>query len=238
MKEVSLVVPVYNDYKYLKENLLPSLELQKAQLEIIVVDDASDDESDLLLYEDIKKNIDQYISLKQHVGANYARTKGFRKVVSEYLIFSDADIFFYPGVIDRMLSRIKEYDADFVYGDFVWKGEEARLITMKAMPWDINRLYQDNYISFVSLIKTSVAERAMPLDKSIDRLQDWDFWLEMAERGFKGEYMDETLFMAVLKTYGISARGKADYLKWKNIIQNKHKRLKNEVYRKRRKGIK
>jgi len=228
---ISLVVPVHNDYKYLKYNLLPSLEQQKVPLEIIVVDDASDEVEDLSLYEGLKSKITVYKKLKEHMGANYARTKGFQEVTSNFVVFCDADIFFYPNALERMMDVLKRNaNADFVYSDFIWKSEEdGYLMMMKAIPWNVQRLYEKNYISFVSLVKTSIAERAMPLDKTIDRLQDWDFWLTLAQKGFMGKYISESLFIAILKSSGISSRDNMDYLKWKQVIQNKHRKLRNAI---------
>jgi len=229
--KVSLIIPVYNDYKYLKENLFPSLEMQDVEMQIIVVDDASDDKDDLSLYDELKDKIDVYKKFSIHVGANYARNKGFREVTSDYVIFCDADIFFYPHGIDKMMLTIKKYDSDLVYSDFVWSGENGSMIYMKAMEWDLKRLYAENYISFVSLVKTSIANRGVPLDVNVERLQDWDFWLTLARKGHIGKYINEKLFIAVLKSTGISGKGKVDYFKWKQIVQKKHKSLKNAIYK-------
>lgn len=237
--KVSIIVPVHNDYHYLKENLIPSLALQEVDYELIVVDDASSDVEDLSLYKDIEEHIDIYKILKEHVGANYARTKGFRKASGDFIIFCDADIFFYSGAIEKMLSVIEDNDSDFVYSDFLWSSEEhCKIFPLKGRDWDVSSLYEQNYISFVSMVRKGVAERAMPLDKTIDRLQDWDFWLTLAEKGYSGKHIKENLFIAILKEGGISGGDKEDYLKWKQVVQKKHGRLGREIYNQRRTRIK
>jgi len=170
-----------------------------------------------------------YKKLAVNMGANYARNTGFECVKGDYIIFCDADVFFYPNAIDKMLDVIKKCEVDFVYSNFLWKKDDGNLIHMKALEWDVMALYKQNYISFVSLVKKEVAEVVMPLNKGIERLQDWDFWLKLAGRGYIGKHIDEELFIAILKSSGISGGDKEEYFKWKQIIQKKHRKWINAI---------
>lgn len=225
--EISILIPVYNDWIYLEEILLPSLKYEKKiDIELIIVDDGSDPK-----YEDIKNRIFQskdfsikHLELKKNSGANVARNLAFNLSSGKYVMFSDADIRFFPETFKKMKEVLdRKDDISFVYSNFFWKSEvDGRLVPMKAMEWDPRQLCIRNYVSFCSLIRKEDAKEVMPLDTGIERLQDWDFWLSMMEKNFIGKYINEFLFIAMLKERGISNQSPENYVKWHNIVLQKH----------------
>ena len=226
--EISILVPVYNDWEYLREMLIPSFLVQDMErVEIIIVDDGSDDKHDILKEEVLRLLNDYnfiYEEFDSNKGANVARSKAFDLCSGEYVIFSDADVSFLPGALKKMKRKL---DADpkisFVYSNFFWKNEkDNKLMLMVSGEWDLKKLYENNYVSFVSMIRKKDMEKIMPLDKDIKRLQDWDFWLSMGEKGYVGKYIKEFLFVALLKEGGISSRGPDDYVYWKKRVLEKH----------------
>lgn len=71
---------------------------------------------------------------------------------------------------------------------------------MKGIPFDVKVLTDHNFIMTTSLIRKEV----FPLfDESLKRFQDWDLWLTLAKQGKEGIYIDEFLFRAMPKKFGI-----------------------------------
>lgn len=228
--DVSLIIPIYNDWINFNEMLLPSLLNQKdVNFELVVVDDGSDYKYNSLKremwsYGVIDPSNVKYLELKKNAGANVARNLAFDMAEGENIMFSDADVYFFPNTFKKMKSALdKDKKVSFIYSDFFWKKEDSGLLSpMKAEKWDAEELCKRNYISFCSLVRKKDAEKGMPLDINIGRLQDWDFWLTMMEKGYIGKYIEEFLFIALLKEKGLSGQPYSDYKKWNDVIRKKH----------------
>lgn len=84
--KISIIIPTYNSVSSLK--ILLDLLVKKKDIELIVINDGSTDETDELIkeYNNIK-----YISYKKNKGIAFARNKGLQKVTSKYFTFIDAD---------------------------------------------------------------------------------------------------------------------------------------------------
>ena len=74
-KKVSVIIPVYNKEKYIEQCLKSVINQTYSDVEIIIIDDASTDNS-LELVKSIKDSRIKVIELKENVGAGTARNKG------------------------------------------------------------------------------------------------------------------------------------------------------------------
>lgn len=118
MPKVSVVVPVYNTQKYL-EKCLDSLVYQTLDdIEIVVVNDGSPDES--------QKIIDRYVQaypnkvqayIKENGGLSDARNFGLAKCNGEYIGFVDSDDYVNLDMYQNMYNKAKEKDFDVVVCD-------------------------------------------------------------------------------------------------------------------------
>lgn len=111
--EVSVIVPVYNAEKYLKECISSIQNQSLKNVEIICVDDDSRDNSLKLLKEFASKDSRISIIKNQHGGAGAARNAGLQKAQGNYIIFLDADDYFAPDMLKTMQKNCMENNADF-----------------------------------------------------------------------------------------------------------------------------
>ena len=119
MDKVSVIMPVYNAERYLKRALDDVLHQTYKNIEVICVDDGSDDSS-LDILKDYKSKDDRvfiYRQTEQSDGAAFARNLGLKKSVGDYLLFLDADDMFEPTLIEDTLGRAQETGADIVMFD-------------------------------------------------------------------------------------------------------------------------
>ncbi len=117
--KVSVVMPVYNAYDYLRPALDSVIDQSLREIEIICVDDGSTDGSLKLLRE--YAYIDKRIRVVEHginAGTSTARNKGLIRSVGEYIIFLDADDFYEPHLLEALYNRAKEDDLDIVISRF------------------------------------------------------------------------------------------------------------------------
>ena len=109
---ISIIIPVYNVEKYLRECLDSLLNQTFQDFEIICVDDGSTDKS-LEILQEYKRKDDRFVILQQrHSGAGSARNNGIRLAEGKYIQFLDADDYFEPTLLDEMYNHAEKFDAD------------------------------------------------------------------------------------------------------------------------------
>ena len=95
-KKLSIIIPAHNAQAYIEKTMKTVLAQKcQSQLEIIVVDDASQDKTKEL----VKKFPVELIELSQNLGAGKARNQGAKKATGEILVFLDADVYLEPGAL-------------------------------------------------------------------------------------------------------------------------------------------
>lgn len=215
---ISIIIPTYNDFDFLPE-CLRSIERQKVDKEIIVIDDGSTDATEKRL-----KGIGVPVIYKKvnHQGQNSCCNEGFRLSKGQFIFFADADMVLEDTCLLAMLEKLKDNpDSDFAYSDFTWIDTLNRPVgSIKGETWNIERLRKANYISRCSLIRREAFLKSGGFDITFSRLGDWDLWLTMANLGMKGVHIPAVLFKAYLRPKGISA--KQDYAKHEANIRSKH----------------
>ena len=116
---VSVIVPVYNVEKYIKECLDSLVNQTLKNIEIIVVNDGSPDNSQVIIDEYVKKYPDKVKSfIKKNGGLSDARNYGINKASGEYVAFVDSDDFVDKNMCKLMYRRAKAYDCDIVVSPY------------------------------------------------------------------------------------------------------------------------
>lgn len=147
-------------------------------------------------------------------GANWARNRGAELSKSKYLLFSDNDIIWEPKAIDRLHFEINSHpEAGYCYG---WYEMDDRQYCKQ--PFSETVLRKANYISTMSMIRREVFPG---FDESLQRLQDWDLWLTLLERGVKGAYCPHKIFTTT-KREGITYGDGISWEKAREIVLEKH----------------
>lgn len=122
MPKVSVIVPFYNVEKYI-EKCLNSLVAQTLnEIEIILVNDGSQDSSDQIakqFQEKYPEKIKYYE--KPNGGLGDARNFGINYAIGEYIAFLDSDDYVEPTMYEEMYNKAKEQNADMVECDFYWE---------------------------------------------------------------------------------------------------------------------
>lgn len=130
--KVSVVVPVYNTEKYL-ERCLDSLLNQTLQdIEIIVIDDGSQDNCPHILDEYQKRHLNRMkVIHKTNGGQATARNLAFQYCIGEYIGFVDSDDFVKPDMFEKMYSEACKKNADYVacgYTDFYLENDKEVIL--------------------------------------------------------------------------------------------------------------
>ena len=122
MPKVSIIVPVYNVEKYVEKCLKSLVDQTLQEIEIIVVDDGSQDDSKNIIDKYIKKYPDKVKYLyKENGGLSSARNFGIPYANGEYIAFLDSDDYVEPTMYEEMYHLAKKEDSDMVECDFIWE---------------------------------------------------------------------------------------------------------------------
>ncbi len=114
-KMVTIIIPMYNVEKYIKKCILSIIEQTYKNIEILVLDDASTDQSLDVVKEYEKK--DKRIQVKSfsiNKGADYARKQGILLAKGQYIMFVDADDWIDKQTIEKCIESIEKYNCDIV----------------------------------------------------------------------------------------------------------------------------
>lgn len=112
--KVSVIVPVYNVEKYLEKGLESLAKQTLKDIEIIIVNDGSPDNSQEIIDKYVKKYPTMKGYIKENGGLSDARNYGMKYATGEYIAFMDSDDYVSPETYEEMYNKAKEKDFDMV----------------------------------------------------------------------------------------------------------------------------
>ena len=126
IEKISVIIPVYNDEKYLAQCLDSVLRQTYSNLEIILVDDGSTDSTPELCEKYREKYANIRILHKKNGGVGSSRNAGLEMATGEYVLFVDHDDLLSETHIEELYKLLKKNDADIAVGNFNHFIEEKR----------------------------------------------------------------------------------------------------------------
>lgn len=166
---VSIVIPVYNCSEYVRECIESVLAQDHRNIEVLVIDDGSDDGSAELCRSLAEKDPRVTAHVREHGGVSAARNYGIRIASGELITFVDADDYVEPQHISALVSTMLEQNADCaVSGYFLdLRGRSEKRVfcgikTMGAHPAVLNMLDTTLYQGFLcnKLFRKSIIDNA------------------------------------------------------------------------------
>lgn len=121
---ISVVVTVYNIEEYLETCIKSILRQSFSDLDIILVDDGSNDMSGNICDKYVKLDTRIKVIHQTNKGPHEARKAGLKKAIGEYVIFVDGDDVIEQDLCRKMLSLIQENKVDFVHCNYLTNGEK------------------------------------------------------------------------------------------------------------------
>lgn len=207
-KDVSCVIPCYNCEDHVKKTISSILNQTFATIEILLINDASTDNTLQILREIEKKHKDiiEVINLKENNGASYVRNYGVENAKGDYILFMDSDDTAEPTLIEKYQVRLKELNKDIedkyilCYSSYIQIDENDKIISgiskgIQVEPEEIlGYEFTRNYIMSTSgvLVKREKFFEIGGFNENLKYSEDWDLWLRLAEVG-GFSYVDEPL---------------------------------------------
>ncbi len=190
---ISVIVPTFNQGRFIEQTLL-SIEGQSyPDLEIIVVDGGSTDETRSVL-ERHDARLTRWVSEPDR-GQAHAINKGFRMATGSILAWLNSDDLYMPGALLEVARRLGDATAPkLVYGGCLhFFDGSSRAFTDRVQAHDRRRLTRTDYIIQPSAFWTrALWEAAGEVDESLHFVMDWD-WFIRASRAGEFERLDAVL---------------------------------------------
>ena len=120
MKNVSIIVPLYKSERYLPKLLNSILEQTYTNLEVILVDDGSPDDSGIIADEYKKKDNRISVIHKQNGGCCEARNAGLDIATGYYLMFADGDDWLEPDCVEYLVKIAEENNCEMSTTDAIF----------------------------------------------------------------------------------------------------------------------
>ncbi|KZZ83903.1 glycosyltransferase family 2 protein [Bacillus sp. SJS] len=189
-KLVSVIIPAYNRAKVLSFSLESVLKQTYKNLEIIVVDDNSNDNTQEIVNTYIAKDKRiKYLRHEQNKGGGAARNTGISHAKGFYIAFLDSDDAWYPEKIKLQIELMeKNQNIEILFtGSIETKYPSNKLIRKRIIKNSIplKKLYMENYLGTTSSVmcKASLLKSINGFDPALKSAQDWDLYLKAVKQG-------------------------------------------------------
>lgn len=203
---VSIIIPTFNNVPVICQAIDCSLNQSYENIEIIVVDDGSTDDTQQFLHRKYRERI-IYVH-QENKGPGSARNTGIRHASGKYLQFLDADDLLDPNKIRIQMSRLQEITGmalsycDYVCCDInnsavIHEKRHLSPVLQKKSPLDdILKKWETQLSIPIHCLIFDAAffkERGIAFDESLQANEDWECWMNIFAMDPKVDFVDQVL---------------------------------------------
>lgn len=185
---VSIIIPCFNSESYIAECIESVIEQDYENIEVIVVDDGSTDNS----AEIISKYKDVSLYKQENSGACVARNYGLSKSNGKYIKFLDSDDFLEIGVIKKQVEQAEDLDNNtIVYGDYyLLRGRKKKIQnTFLNKSEQTALLIVNDILTATPLHRKWMLEKVKGFDDRFKNGQEWNLHVRLSSEGFCFHHM-------------------------------------------------
>ncbi|NHN85313.1 glycosyltransferase [Acetobacter musti] len=194
---ISICIPHFNYGDFIGECLDSVLGQTHKNLELIVVDDCSEDISSVSVISDwADRNKTRFHNVSiirnmRNAGPSVSRNIAVDQAAGEFILLVDADNILFPRAAEKLLSACLDGGFDAVYPQITEMGD--RLGLGHADIWDPDRLRKGNYIDVTSLLRKKAFQLVGGFSHIEDGWEDYDFWMKFVRGKLDVGFLPEIL---------------------------------------------
>lgn len=214
MEKVSVIIPCYNDGRYIEETIQSVLNQTYSRIEIIVIDDGSDNLEMMKTLERLKAR-GIIVLHTEHLGPSHARNYGIYQSTGEYILPLDSDDKINETYIEkavRVLNTNEKIGAVYC---------RAELFGEKTGPWnlpdyELKKMFFDNIVFVTAMFRKEDWKVVGGFCSDFKHgMEDYDFWLSILDLGKEIYQIPEILFYYRIKK---ESRTSAFWSSTKNVL--------------------
>ena len=194
--KVSIIITYYNLGDYVEESIESAINQTYKNLEIILVNDGSNEEKSIKKLSEIKnkyKNKIKFIDQK-NLGVSAARNNGIKKSSGEFICCLDADDIISPSYIEKTAKKLQKNKKNGFVTTWVQEfGLRNRL--WKTSEYNPELLLIENIICGCSLFKKEAWKKVKGYSNLNNSYEDWDFWIKIVNSGYRWGLVKEPIFL-------------------------------------------
>ena len=122
---LSIILPVFNVEKYLDRCIKSILEETYKDLELVIVNDGTKDDSENIIIRYLEKYNNITYIVKENGGLSHARNVGYTYAKGEYIAFFDSDDYIEKDMYEKLMAKVKDYNYDIVVCDLYMEYEQT-----------------------------------------------------------------------------------------------------------------
>lgn len=217
---VSVVLPTYNRAETLKRSIQSVLSQSFADFELIIVDDASRDESAEVVASFDDSRI-KYVRNEINLGGAEARNVGIRNARANLIAFQDSDDEWRPVKLERCLEELNKGNSLLGVYSAYWQimGRNARYLPMICPPdsgEDMTKaLLWGNFVGTpTAVVYKEALNKCGGFDQKMPRFQDWELFIRLSAKG-KFLFIEEPLILSYYTSNSITS----DHLAYQHALE-------------------
>ena len=226
---VSVIIPTYNRKSTILRAINSVLNQSYQDLEIIVVDDASTDDSFEIITGLANERV-RCIKLDNHSGACVARNRGVEEAKGEFIAFQDSDDEWFSDKLEKQFEKMMSNNADICVCKLITVGKRKSVV----FP-DLNRegyitnkdIYSRTLISTQCILAKREVFDDVRFDPQIYRWQDYD-WSIRAISKYSVYFVNEILVRAYPSSNSLTSSGPRQVVEVNRLFLAKYRELCNE----------
>ncbi len=217
---ISVIMPCHNAEAYVETAIESALEQARGTTEIVVVDDGSSDGSVAIVQQLQQAHPERVRLITQSQSGPYpARNRGLKAAAGEFIAFLDADDWWAPRCLEKLLDALRRNDADLAYCGWQNVGEQARNTEpyvppayeqedpvrafLRGCPWPIH----------AALTRRSVIDAVNGFSERRFSAMDYDLWIRIL-----GHTQNLVRVPEVLAFYRWHGSGQISSTRWRQVL--------------------
>ncbi|MBI2868956.1 MAG: glycosyltransferase [Chloroflexi bacterium] len=189
---VSIVLPTYNGARYLRQSIESCLNQTYSNIELIIVDDGSTDDTPDIIGSFRDSRI-KSLKHDKNKGLPHALNTGFAAARGEFLTWTSDDNEYLPQAIEEMVAFLTVQDCPFVYCDYFSVSDEMAEKKPIKFP-DFPPFERGNYIGACFMLRREVAAETGEYDSGVSLVEDYDYWIRIS-RKFSMKHLARPLYL-------------------------------------------
>ena len=192
---ISIVIPTFNNSIKIQNAINSLLNQNISDLEIVIIDDSSNDKTQQILKSFHSKHI-KYYKNDENIGTTLSRIKGVKLCSKNYIGFLDDDDIVLDGVLNKKINLIKSKNYDFIFCNYIVNNGVDNSSTKKEL-----NMYEKNFKKHILLSpgpflqcclfqKGFILKSLDSFDKKAEPSEDWDFFISVSKKTLKIKHLD------------------------------------------------
>ena len=186
--QLTVVIPVYNGARWLRECLDSVSDQSMTDWEAVVVDDGSTDDSPAILDAHAQRDSRFRIVRQSNAGVSSARNQGLAMASTGLIAFFDGDDVMYPESLEKRYDLIRSSGAELVYAGHEFIDESSNVTGLSAdsdlQSDPLEVLYRSPGLAIQTVLaQKSAIDKVGGFDTSLTHGEDWDLWIRLARAG-------------------------------------------------------